>query len=211
MNPTTITIPAATASGSGIKNSSSPGQYFLLSATSGPVRIVTNLGVEYDFTDAGSRFQSKTPWKSLTFYNDTGAPITVTFYSSKDPATLPDAAISSTINVTQAPVSNTLAGCVLEVEGHFLATPGVAGAAKAFVAASTYFRRATIIAMQSEDGDGAVNGAAVYIGNSATHQQIKLNPGDVWTIEADTGGKRDFLSWYIRGANNNDGVAILYV
>ena len=43
----------------------------------------------------------------------------VTFYASKSPIKTSDVAVSSTVQVNQGPISNTLPGCALEAEGQF--------------------------------------------------------------------------------------------
>lgn len=210
MTPNTITIPAA-GNAPGVFATHITGKYFLLTATNGAFGVITSGGDEYDFSETGSGFgnDASPQFGKLTFYNNSGAPVTITFYVSNTPIKLPDAAINSTVNVTTGPIQNTLAGCALEIEGQFQRNTGGAGAAMAFEAAGTYFRRAIIIAQQSLDR--AANAGVVYIGNSAAHQPIALNPGDQYTIETDPGGKRDFGSWYVSAANGLDGVSVIYV
>ena len=208
MTPQTIIIPAA-GNAAGVATIHASGKYFLLTATNGAFRVFTNNGDEFDFSETGSGFgneQSPTFGK-LTFYNDSGTAVTITFYVSNSPIKTPDVNVTSNVNVT-ASLTNTLPGCALEAENQFQKNTGIAGAAVALANAGTYFRRATIIAQSSLDRAG--NAGKVYIGCAANHQPITLNPGDVWTIEADSGGKRDFGSWYVSADNGTDGVSVLY-
>lgn len=208
MTPQTITIPAA-GNAAGVATVHCTGKYFLLTATNGAFRVFTNLGEEYDFSETGSGFgnEQSPVFGKLTFYNDTGVPVTITFYASNSPIKTPDVNVTSNVNVTST-LTNTLVNCAVEAEGQFQKNTSGGGNAVALAAAGTYFRRATIIAQSSLDR--AVNAGKVYIGNAAAHQPILLNPGDVWTIEADTGGKRDFGSWYVSADTGGDGVSVIY-
>ena len=208
MTPQTITIPAA-GTAAGVFTIHASGKYFLLTATSGAFRIITNQGDEYDFSETGSGFgnDQSHPFGALTFYNDGGVAVTITFYVSNSPIKTPDVNVTSTINVTQAPVSNTLAGCALAAEGQFEKT--TAGAAVALANAGTYFRSAILIAQKTLDR--GANTGTVYIGNALAHQPIALAQGDTYEISAPQGAKRDFGNWYIAADNAGDGVTVIYV
>ncbi len=204
MTPYTITIPAA-----GVFTIHASGKYFLVTALNGPFSVITSNGDEYDFVETGSAFgndQAPTFGK-LTFYNNTGAPVTITFYVSNSPIKTSDVNVTSTVTAT-ATLTNTLTNCALEAEYQIQAAANVANVANAFTNPGTYFRRAIIVSQKTLDR--AANTGNVYIGNSAAHQPITLAPGDVWTIEADTGGKRDLGAWYVQAPNAGDGVSILY-
>jgi len=209
MTPITLTVPAA-GNTAGVASFHQPGKYFLITAMTGPVRVLTNNGEEYDFSETGSGFGNDVSnvFGALTFYNDAGAPVVITFYVSLHPIKTPDVNVTSTVSVTTV-LSNTLASCAVENEGQLQAASGAGGAAARFAAVGTYFRRAIIIAQKTLDR--GANTGIVYIGNSAAHQSILLNPGDQYSIEADTGGKRDFGSWYVSADNAGDGVSVLYV
>lgn len=209
MTPITLTIPAA-GNAAGVATVHTTGKYFLLTATNGAFRAITSNGDEFDFSETGSGFgnDASPTFGKITFYNDSGVAVTITFYVSLNPIKTPDVNVTSSVNVTTV-LQNTLASCILEPEGQFQKNTGGMGAAVAFAAAGSYFRRAIIIAQSSLDR--ADNAGNVYIGNAAGHQPIKLAPGDTWTIEADVGGKRDFGSWYVSADNGGDGVSVLYV
>lgn len=210
MTPITITIPQATASGNGIKNYNARGKYFLIKATTGEFLVQTDYGQTFDFLNPGEGFgnDNSPSFKVLMFSNPGGTAVTLTFYASNTPIRTPDASISNMITAS-ANLTNSLTLCAPETENQAQVICAAAGTPVHFAAPGTYFRRMIIIAQQSLDR--AANTGAVYIGNSAAHQSITLQPGDTWSIEADTGGKRDLGSWYVNAANNGDGVSILYV
>jgi len=209
MIPITLTVPAA-GNTAGVATFHQPGKYFLLTAMTGPVRVLTNNGEEYDFSETGSGFGNDVSnvFGALTFYNDAGAPINITFYVSLHPVKTPDVNVTSTVSVTTV-LSNTLASCAVETEIQLQKNTGGGGAAVAFAAAGTYFRRIIIIAQKSLDRAANTAGNFVYIGNSAAHQPIPLAPGDTFTIEADTGGKRDLGSWFVSSDVAGDGISIM--
>jgi hypothetical protein len=208
MKPITITIPAATGTGNGILNYNAVGKYFLTKACDNEFLLQTDTGESYDFSSPGDRFgnDNSRTFKKLFFANPNGVAINVTFYASKTPIGTPDANITSTINVS-ASITNTLPLCALETEGQFQVTS--TGATQRFAAPGTYWRRMIVIAQKSLDR--TANTGNVYIGNSVAHQSIALQPGDTWTVEADTGAKRDFGSWYCSADTSGDGVSVLYV
>ena len=206
MTPQIITIPA-----NGVFTVHVKAKYFLVTALTGSFNVLTSGGEEYDFTETGSGFgNDQSPeFGKLTFYDKSGSQNTVTFYASLTPIKTSDVNVTSTVTVQQQPITNTLAGCTLENEGQLNPKIAVANTAVAFAAAGTYFRRAIIIAQK--DLNQTANTGVVYVGNAANHQPYTLNPGDLMTLEADTGAKRDFGSWYLLGANVGDGLAIMYV
>jgi hypothetical protein len=208
MIPLIVTIPAATASGNGVIKYNATGKYFLLKATNGEFLVQTDYGQTFDFSNPGEGFgnDSSPTFKRLNFSNPGGTAVTLTFYASKTPIRTPDASINNNITAS-ASLTNTLAACAPEAENQ--AQVNSPGAATAFAAAGTYFRRVTIIAQKTLDR--AANTGNVYIGIGNGHQPITLGPGNVWTIEADTGGKRDLGSWFVSADNANDGISILYV
>lgn len=210
MTPITITIPAATATGNGITNYSARGRYFLTKATTGEFLVQTDFGQTFDFLNPGEGFgnDNSPTFKKLFFSNAGGTAITVTFYASMTPIRTPDASITSTINVS-ASITNTLALCALESEGQMQITVATAGTAVAFAAAGTYFRRAIIIAQKSLSRTS--NTGNVYIGIGSANQPIALAPGNQYEIEADTGAKRDFGSWFVNADDDGDGISVLYV
>ena len=209
MRQITINIPAAGAQ-PGVTTVHASGKYFLLTALTAEIQVLTSNNDEYDFTKTGSGFGDDLSPKfgALTFYNTSGAVNTVTFFVSDSPIKLPDVNLTSSVNVTTQ-LTNILAQCAIEPDNQFQAVSGVGGAAVAFAVAGTYFRHATIIAQKTLGR--TVNTGKVYIGPSAGNQPIALNPGDTWSLDADVGGKRDFGSWYVSADNAGDGVSVLYV
>jgi hypothetical protein len=213
MIPQTIIIPAA-GTQSGVFAYQSSGKYFLLTATTGTFRVITNTGDEYDFSETGSGFgnDNSPPFGKLTFYNDGGTPVTITFYVSNTPIKTPDVTVQSSITVNTN-ITNTLAGCAAAALSDAAIQTTAANTAKAFAGASTPFRKITILAYSAFGTAGlaaAANAGQVFIGVSNTHQPIAMNPGDVWTFEAPTGAKYDLISFYISAPNSGDGVLIIY-
>lgn len=208
MIPIPITIPANTAAGNGTIKYSARGKYFLLKATNGEFLVQTDYGQTFDFSQPGEGFgNDNTPmFKRLNFSNPNGTAVSLTFYASMTPIRTPDASVNNTITAS-ASLTNTLALCALEAENQVQVVS--AGAAVAFAAAGTYFRRAVIIAQQTLGRTANVGNVFIGVGGAA--QPITLAPGGIWTIEADTGGKRDLGSWYVSAANAGDGISILYV
>ncbi len=86
MKPITLTIPIA-GNASGVFAMCITGKYFLLTATNGAFRVITSTGDEYDFSETGSGFgdDASPQFGKLTFYNDSGVPVTITFYVSNSP------------------------------------------------------------------------------------------------------------------------------
>ncbi|HEX3626696.1 MAG TPA: hypothetical protein VH280_14885 [Verrucomicrobiae bacterium] len=209
MTPITITIPAAT-NGNGIKNYNVRGKYFLTKSTTGEFLVQVNrTGSIYDFSQPGDGFgnENSPEFSILLFSNAGGTAVTVTFYASVTPIHSPAASLTSTVTAT-ATLTNTLTSCAPETEGAIQVNYAGSGAVR-FAAPGNYWRRIIVIAQSSLDR--AANAGKVYIGNSVSHQPLTLNPGDVWSFEADTGGKRDFGSWYVTADNSGDGVSVLYV
>ena len=129
----------------------------------------------------------------------------MTFYVSDSPI--------SSVAVTTAQLQNSLASCLLETEIALQASSGAGGAEAALAPAGTYFRRVTLIAQK--DANATPNTGKVYLTNKTGTKTIILNQaaaganGDIWTLEADTGGKRDLGAWFISADNAGDGVTIL--
>ena len=213
MRQITINIPAAGAQ-PGVATIHAGGKYFLLTALTAAVTVLTSNNDEYVFDTTGSGFGDDLSPKfgALTFYNSSGVLNTVTFYVSDSPIKLPDVNLTSSVNVTTQ-LTNTLANCATAVQADFLAAAAVANVSNAFTALSTPFRKCTILAFKAFGGAGVAptaNTGIVFIGVSAGHQPITLNPGDVWTFEAPTGAKYDFNSFYISAPNAGDGVLVIW-
>lgn len=214
MIPQTITIPAAVGSQSGVFGVHATGKYFLLTATSGAISVITNAGDEYDFSETGSGFgnDSSPTFGKLTFYNASGTPITITFYVSLTPIKTPDVTVQSSITVNTT-ITNTLAGCAAAVQTDTVCSATLPNTANAFTGASTPFRKCTILAFKAFGAAGSpptANAGQVMIGVTSTHQPIVLNPGDAWTFEAPTGAKYDLINFYISAPNAGDSVLVLY-
>jgi hypothetical protein len=80
-------------------------------------------------------------------------------------------------------------------------------------AAAKNFRHATMIACNSLNGPSAgPNTGRVQIGLSAAtdEQPIEFNPGDERTFTAPAGGMLDLSQYYLKVANNGDGLVIVY-
>jgi hypothetical protein len=204
-----ITIPAA-GNSAGVYPFQGPGKIVLITATDGAFRLRTNLGDEYNFDKSNQGFgdENSAKFSTLTFYNDTGVAVNVTFYVSDKPIKSPDVNVTSNVTAT-ATLTNTLANCAAEADGQFQAASGPAGAAARFAAVGTYFRQAFLVAQRSLAR--VPNTGSVYIGVSNAAQPIELAPGDRWEIQADTGGKRDFGSWWVSADVAGDGLSIIYV
>jgi hypothetical protein len=213
MTPITLTIPAA-GTQSGVATYQANGKYFLLTATTGALRIITNAGEEYSFSETGSGFgdDSSPAFGKLTFYNDGGTPVTITFYVSTKPIKTPDVTVQSSITVNTT-ITNTLAGCAAAIQTDVVCTAAAANTANTFTGGSTPFRKCTILAFKAFGTAGNVptaNAGQVMIGVTSTHQPIVLNPGDAWTFEAPTGAKYDLINFYISAPNAGDSVLVLY-
>ena len=213
MRQITIDIPAA-GTQPGVATVHAVGKYFLLTALTAEVQVLTSNNDEYDFDKTGSGFGDDLSPKfgALTFYNTSGAINTVTFYVSDSPIKLPDVNLTSSVNVTTQ-LTNTLGTCATAVLADFVATAAVANVANAFTAVSTPFRKCTVLAFKAFGVAGAAptaNAGIVFIGMSVNRQPIALNPGDVWTFEASTGAKHDFTGFYISAPNAGDGVLVIW-
>jgi hypothetical protein len=213
MRQITIDIPAAGAQ-PGVATIHASGKYFLLTALTAAVEVLTSNNDEYSFDTTGSGFGDDLSQKfgALTFYNNSGLINTVNFYVSDSPIKLPDVNLTSSVNVTTQ-MTNTLANCALAALADFLATAAAANVANAFKGVSTQFRKCTVLAFKAFGVAGAAptaNVGIVFIGISLNRQPIALNPGDVWTFEAPTGSKYDFDSFYISAPNAGDGVLVIY-
>lgn len=202
--PATIIIPGAAGGQSGVYNRSSAGLFFYCETAS------SNFLVQFDagaLTNINPGMQIPVEFKRLTFFNPSAVPVTVTFYVSDLPI--------SSISVTTAQLQNSLASCLLETEIALQASAGAGGAQAALAPAGTYFRRVTLIAQK--DQNATPNAGKVYLSNKTGTKTIILNPGlagangDVWELQADTGGKRDLGSWFVSADNAGDGVSILGV
>jgi hypothetical protein len=209
MTPITIIIPAA-GNSPGIKNYSARGKYFLLETASGLFTVKTDAGQTFNFQNPGDGFgDANSPtFKQLYFSNLGGAPVTLSFYASPNAIRSATTAVTTAVTAT-ATLTNTLVNCAPEPENQIQVNTGGGGAALAFAAAGTYFRRATIIAQNTLDRNP--NTGNVFIGIGNAHQPIPLAPGGIWTIEADTGGKRDLGAWSVSAATGGDGISIIYV
>ena len=201
MTPTPMTIKAG-----GVQNWQGHGRYFLCTATTGAFRVRTSTGDEYDFSEINSGFSESDPkgFGYLTFYNDGVADVTITFYVSNSPIKVPDVAVSSSVPVT-AVVSFAVAN-----EGDNQAQITCAtGAAQSFTGGSpAKYRRAILIAQQSLDR--TANAGNVYIGATIVKQPLKLAPGEVWVLEADTSCQRDLANLFISADNAGDGISVIY-
>ncbi|HXC34266.1 MAG TPA: hypothetical protein VNV43_00210 [Candidatus Acidoferrales bacterium] len=213
MTPVTLIIPAA-GTQSGVFAYQASGRYFLLTSTTGAFRVISNTGDEYDFSETGSGFgnDNSPPFGKLTFYNDSGTPVTITFYVSNTPIKTPDVTVQSSITVNTT-ITNTLAGCAAATLSSAVVTAALINTAYKFNAASTPFRKITILAFSGFGTPGTaptVNAGIVFIGVSNTQQPIAMNPGDVWTFEAPTGAKYDLNAFYLSAASAGDGILIIY-
>ena len=213
MRPITLTIPAA-GTQSGVTSYQASGKYFLLTAINGTIRVLTNQNDEFSFSESGSGFgdDSSPKFGNLTFYNDGGTPVTITFYVSNSPIKTPDVTVQSSVTVNTQ-LTNTLAGCAAANNADLVKAVTLANTAQQFTAASTPFRKCTILAYKAFGVAGAAptaNTSFVCIGVSLNRQPIVLNPGDVWTFESPTGAKYDLSSFYISAPTNGDGILIIY-
>jgi cold shock CspA family protein len=187
----------------------------LLTATNGAFSVLTSNSEEFDFSETGSGFgndQSPTFGK-LTFYNNTGAAVTITFYVSTSPIKTPDVNVASTVNVTTT-LSSTLPSSSEIVPNQFLVTNASLAAPVALAALGTY---ATTIIIQAQktvahpDNGGTANTGKVFIGFSAVNgaQPIELNPGDTYRYSVGSGRKLDAGKIYLDVLTANDGVVVL--
>jgi hypothetical protein len=213
MNPVTTTIPAA-GTQSGVFVQHVHGKYFYLSATNGAVRILTSTGEEYDFSESGSRFgnDNSPAFGKLTFYNDGGTPVTITFYASLTPIQTADVQVQSSVTVNTQ-LTNTLAGCAAANLVGTLVTAAAANTAYAMAAVSTPFRKLTIQAFKAFGAAGAAPTANLGIvcwGPANNQMPTVMNPGEVWTLEAPTGAKYDLSALYFSAANAGDGLILIY-
>lgn len=206
MKQYTINIPAA-SSQPGVANIHASGKYFKISALTAACTVLTSNNDEYAFSTTASGFgDDLSPrFGALTFYNNSASINTVTFYVADSPINLPDVNLTDSVTV-QTALTNNLLDCALESEIQIQATSAT-GAATQFTAAGTYFRRVVIIAQKSLTR--GANTGNVYIGSNSARQPITLMPGDTWTLEADTGGKRDLGAWYVSADTAGDGVSII--
>jgi len=215
MTPQTIIIPAA-GNAAGVATVHASGKYFLLTATTGAFRVFTNTGDEFDFSETGSGFgndQSPTFGK-LTFYNDSGTAVTITFYVSNSPIKTPDVNVTSNVNVN-ATLSSPLASSAEIVPGQALKQTTVFGGPVALAAAGTFATSIILIAQKTiahPDNGGTANTGKIFIGFSAANgaQPIELNPGDPWTFSVSAGRKLDLGKIYLDVLTDNDGVVVLY-
>jgi hypothetical protein len=215
MTPQTVIIPAAANNASGVAGTHTNGKYFKLLATNGAIRVITSNGDEFDFSESGSGFGdvASPAFGKLTFYNDTGAPVTITFQVSNTPINTPDASISSTINVN-ASLSSSLLSSAEIVPGQFIKTITIAAGTVAVAALGTYATSITVIARKTlapVDFGGTNNTGNVTIGfSNANGQPIELTPGDVWNFSVSAGRKLDLGKIYLDVLTDNDGVVVLY-
>ena len=215
MTPTTITIPAFVTT-SGVKICSYVGKYFLITALNGPFRVETNNGEQYSFSETGSGFgndQSRT-FSRLNFYNDTGVPVTVTFYASKSPIKTPDVNVTSSVNVTTT-TSSPLASSSEIIPGQFFKIATVIAGAVALAAAGTFATTIVVIARKTlapVDFGGTANVGNVAIGfsNANNTSPIELAPNDAWTFSVSAGRKLDLGKIFLDVLTDNDGVVVLY-
>lgn len=211
----TLIIPAAGAA-SGVATFQGEGKYFLLTALTGPVRIVTNHNEEYDFSESNSGFGNDLaePFGKLTFYNDAGAPIQITFYISNSPIKTSDVSLTSSVTVTTN-TSSPVATSAETVPGQFLKQTTIALGPVALAPAGTF---ATWIMVQAQksiahpDNGGTANAGKVFIGFSNVNgaQPIEFNPGDQFVFSAGSGRKLDLGKFFLDVLTDNDGVVVLY-
>lgn len=214
MTPKTLIIPAASGGQSGVQVEHAKGKYFYCSAANGAFRAITSTGDEYSFSESGSGFgnDNSPVFGRVIFYNDGGAPVTITFYVSLTPIKTADVSVQSSITVNSQ-LTNTLAGCAAATLTDGIVTAAAANTAYYFAAGSTPFRKITIMAYKAFGTPGVAptaNTGQVFVGVSALKQPITMNPGDVWTFEAPTGSKYDLNQMYLSAANAGDGVLIIY-
>src|SRR5215469_11341306 len=97
MKSQTITIAAAAGGQSGVIAAHVTGKYFLVTAINGLARVSTSYGDEYDLSESGDGFggADSPQFGKLTFYNDGGVAVTITFYASNTPIKTPDVTVQS--------------------------------------------------------------------------------------------------------------------
>ncbi|MGH8022217.1 MAG: hypothetical protein ACRED1_01445 [Limisphaerales bacterium] len=213
MTPITIKIPPA-GTQSGVFSAQVSGKYFLVTATTGAFRVITNAGDEYSFDETGSGFGSDASpmFGKLTFYNDGGTIVTLTFYVSLVPIKTPDVTVQSSVTVNTQ-LTNTLAGCAAAGLSSAAVVTIAANTAKQLSPFSTTFRKLIVLAFRAFGAAGAVptaNTGQVMMGVTNNQMPIVLNPGDVWTFDAPTGAKYDLSGFYISAPNAGDGVLLIY-
>lgn len=94
-----------------------------------------------------------------------------------------------------------------------LKTSTAAAAPVQLAASATNFRTATMIACKSINGPSAgANTGRVQIGVSATdaQQPIEFNPGDERVFHAAAGQMLDLSQYYLKVANDGDGLVVVY-
>jgi len=216
MKPITITIPAA-VNGSGVQTYSAGGRYFLVSALTGPCRVVTDLGDEYNLNNPGDGWGDPTSkvFRTLTFYNDTGSPITLTFQASMTVVRSPDTNVTSNVNVTST-LTNTLVNCAVAAVVQALVRVAAAGTPVRFAAGGNFARNILVIAQQTlapADKGGTANTGNVQIGVGTGvqgNQPLELGPGMQYVFTAPEGAKFDLGTFWVDALNNGDGIVIIY-
>lgn len=198
----TIVIPASGA----VQRENLTGSMFYCKSASAPFQMRYNNGEWFDFDVAFFFDLEEDIFTSLSFRAAPGASAdsTITFFvASRQVGTHMNinASITATSNLV-----NELSSCAVESEIQDQVT-STTGAATQCAPVGTYFRRIVIIAQKGLDR--TPNAGNVYIGNSSSAQPITLIPGAEWSIEADTGAKRDLGKWYVSADNAGDGVSIL--
>ena len=215
MNPITIIIPAA-GNAAGVAVVHAKGKYFLLTATNGTFRVLTSHGDEYSFSETNSGFgnDQSAVFGKLTFYNDTGGAVTITFYVSDSPIKTADVNVTSNVNVT-ATLKSDLVSSAEIVPGQFVKSTTVVAGPVTLAAAGTFATTIILFArktLASVANGGIANAGNIEIGFAAANgaQPIEMLPGDVWSFSVSSGRKLDLGKIYLDVLTDNDGDVVIY-
>jgi len=155
--PQSITIPGAAGGQSGVLNISAAGTFFYCETASSNFQLQFDAGRQ---TNINPGMQVAGDFRTLTFFNPSVSPVTVTFYVADSPI--------SSVAVTTAQLQNSLANCTLATPGQALVTVAVAGAPVTFAAAAGTFARTIICIPQKTiapvSKGGTANTGTVYVG-----------------------------------------------
>ncbi len=207
----TITIPAG-----GTHTERVPSQKtFFCIATDGVYSVRPGNSEENVIRQVADTFEERTAFGKLTFRNRTGAPVTTTVWIGEERFSSQNVSVSvpSGVSVTNIPsvsVQNTLANCVDSNPSQFLKTSTAAAAAVALAAAGTKFRWALLLGCKSENGTANVGSVFVGASGDAGKQPIEIFPGSAYVLPLPQGAKWDFGSWFLKVANDGDGLVVIF-
>jgi hypothetical protein len=182
---------------------------FFCIATNGTFKVRPDNRDRVTVSQAGKKFGNPGahPFNKLTFYNSTAAVVTATVWVGEEEYSDQNTTVTNSVSTT---FGNDIANCIDAVPSQFLKISNAAAAPVALAAAGTKFRWALLLGCKAQDS--TANAGSVFVGalGGAGQQPIEVFAGTAYVLPVPQGAKWDFGNWFLKVANDGDGLVVIY-